>query len=562
MENAGSAPSAETVVDVIETEGVEYVFGLPGSQILEVVDAVVRRPGISFVGTRHEQAAAFMAEGYARARRGPGVCLSTVGPGATNLVTGVASAFKGYVPVLALTGKHARWQQERNTFQEIDQAGLFEPVTRYSRLAAEPADLPKLTRKAMRLMTGPPRGPAHLNLPKDTQTASIDEPRQSWESYHAAGGNGPSDDAVRSVLDLLREADRPVLLAGYDVVWEDVTDDLATFAERVGAPVVTSAFHLDAFPTDHDLGMGPIGPGFWESANGVAGEADLVVAVGAHFDFLSTHFRDRILPASSTKVQIHSDPANVGAVYPLEVGVACSAGSFLRTANGMMRTDDARAAGDGTEWTIDGLAQRKAAWFERRSADVDVDSSPLHPATTVQLVREGTPDGTRFTIDGGNFLKHVIRQLDVTEPNSYINNANFGTVGSAFPLALGAQLAVDDPVVCLTGDGGMALNVQELETAARESIPVTVVVFNDAGMGNVRSYQKYVYEERYAGVDFVDSNFATVADGFGVEGRRVDTATAAREAIEEGLAHDGPFVVDVETDADALEPPVFMQDES
>lgn len=554
MTSEHEAKSAETVVDIFETEGVEYVFGLPGSQILDIVDGVTRREGMEFVGTRHEQAAAFMAEGYARATRGPGICLSTVGPGATNLVTGVASAYKGYVPVMALTGKHARWQQERNTFQEIDQKELFDPVTRYSKMAAEPADLPKLTRNAFRLMASNPRGPAHLNLPKDTQNQPIEEPTQPREAYHTAGAAEPEDGVITDVLERISAADHPVLLAGYDVVWEDATDELASLAEALSVPVVTSCFHLDAFPTEHDLAMGPIGPGFWESANEVVADADLVVAVGAHFDFLSTHFGDRIIPSDADKIQIHSDPANVGAVYPLEVGVNCDVTPFLRKA--IDKTDEV-----SNEWTRDDLASRKDAWFEERAGDVDMDSSPIHPATTVRLVREAAPDNTRFTIDGGNFLKHVIRQLDITTPNSYINNANFGTVGSAFPIALGAGVAIDDPVVCLVGDGGMALNVQELETAARENIPVTVVVFNDYGMGNVRSYQKYVYDERYTGVDFAEQNFATIAEGFGVEGRHVETPEAAAEAIEEGIAHDEPFVIDVETDAGALEPPVFMQDD-
>ena len=546
--------SAETVVDIFETEGIEYVFGLPGSQILDVVDGVDRRDGMEFVGTRHEQAAAFMAEGYARATRGPSVCLSTVGPGATNLITGVASAYKGYIPILALTGKHARWQQERNTFQEIDQKELFAPVTCYSRMATEPADLPKLTRKAFRLMSSNPRGPAHLNLPKDTQNGPIDAARQPHSAYHTVGAAEPATDAVKDVMNRIGDADRPVLLAGYNVVWEDATDELAVIAETLGVPVVTSCLHLDAFPTEHELAMGPIGPGFWKCANSVVNDADLVVAVGAHFDFLSTHFGNRIIPEGADTIQIHSDPANIGAVYPVEIGLSCDISHFLQKAINF-------ADGTSIHWSREGLSERKQAWFDERAADVDMDKSPIHPATIVELVRETAPDNTRFTVDGGNFLKHVIRQLDTTASNTYIHNANFGTVGSAFPLALGAGLAIDEPIVCFTGDGGMALNVQELETAARENISVTIIVFNDYGMGNVRSYQKYVYEERYAGVDFAEQNFATIAEGFGVEGRHVKDPNAAAEAIREGIARDDPFVVDIETDAGALEPPVFMNND-
>lgn len=547
-------PSADAVVQVFAREGVGHVFGLPGSQILDVVDGIWRHDEVEFVGTRHEQAAAFMAEGYARVRRGPGVCLSTVGPGATNLVTGVTSAYKGYVPVLALTGKHARWQQERNTFQEIDQKALFDPVTRYSRLAAEPEDLPKVVRNAFRLMQANPRGPAHLNFPKDTQNVSIEEPDLPRTAYRPAGENDPGDAAVESVVEHLDEARRPVILAGYDVVWEDAVESLAAFAEAMPAPVVTSAFHLDAFPTEHPLGMGPIGPGFWRSANDVVADADLVVAVGAHFDFLSTHFDDGIVPAGAEKIQIHSDPANVGAVYPLATGLTCDVTPFLSRARDLV--DDV-----ATEWDQVELGRRKMAWFDERAEDVDASADPPHPATVVRLAREAAPERARFAIDGGNFQKHVIRQLDTYAANTYISNANFGTVGSGFPLALGAAYATDDPVVCLTGDGGMGLNVQELETAARERVPVTVIVFNDYGMGNVRSYQKYVYEERYTGVDFPTQDFATIAEGFGVEGRHVADVEAARDAIEEAIAAAEPFVVDVEIDAGALEPPVFMQEE-
>jgi thiamine pyrophosphate-dependent acetolactate synthase large subunit-like protein len=556
MLNDNQSNSADALVDVLAREGIEYVFGLPGSQILDVVDGVARREGMSFVSARHEQGAAFMAEGFARATRGPSICLSTVGPGATNLVTSVASAFKGHVPVLALTGKHARWQQERNTFQEIDQKAVFDPVTRYSRLAAEPADLPKLTRRAFRTMAAAPRGPAHLNLPKDTQGPAIDYRSLDPSAYHARGPDEPSDAAVADVVSTIAAADRPVLFAGYDIVWAGATDRLAAFAEGLGAPVVTSCFHPDALPSAHDLSMGPLGPGYWESANSVVGDADCVVAVGAHFDFLSTNFSDRIVPAEATKLQVYHDAGDVGAVYPLDVGLACDVAPFLEKANAHVR-----AEGVGTDWDASDLTTRKEAWFEERAADIDRECSPVHPATTVRLVREVTPNDAVFTIDGGNFLKHVIRQLDTTAPNTYFSNANFSTVGSALPMAVGVQLAVDTPVVCLVGDGGMALNVQELETAARHDVPLTIVVFNDYGLGNVRSYQQYVYEGRFAGVDYGDQDFATVAEGFGVEGQRVDTAEGARAAIEQGLDADAPFVVDVETDAGALEQPVFMQND-
>jgi acetolactate synthase-1/2/3 large subunit len=546
--------SADALVDILTREGVEHVFGLPGSQILDVIDGITRTEEMSFLSSRHEQGAAFMAEGYARAERRTGVCLSTVGPGATNLITGVASAYKGYVPVLTLTGKHARWQQERNTFQEIDQKELFDPITRYSRLAAEPADLSKLTRRSFQTMKGTPRGPAHLNLPKDTQGPAIKYESLPPSAYRAMGETEPSEASVIDVMTEVTAADRPVLFAGYDIIWEDVTDRLREFAEELNVPVVTSCFHPDAFPSTHDLAMGPIGPGYWESANSVMADADCVVAIGAHFDFLSTNFSDRIIPATATKLQIHHDAANVGAVYPLEIGLACNVTPFLEKA--LHHT-----AAVESEWDRTDLAERKQAWFDERAADVDRESSPVHPATTVRLVREAAPDETKFVIDGGNFLKHVIRQLDTISPNTYLSNANFSTVGSAYPMAIGAQVAVNDPVVCLVGDGGMALNIQELETAARYDVPLTVVIFNDYGLGNVRSYQKYVYEERFSGVDYGEQNFATIASGFGVEGCQVDTVDGARQAIADGLTHDGPFVVDIETDAGALEPPVFLEND-
>lgn len=244
----------------------------------------------------------------------------------------------------------------------------------------------------------------------------------------------------------------------------------------------------------------------------------------------------------------------MGVVYPLPVGLTCGVAPFLEKAARLVDVVE-------TAWNEGDLRQRKATWFDERTGDVDRSGSPPHPATVVRMVREAAPEGSRFAVDGGNFQKHVVRQLDTTAANTYVTNANFGTVGSGFPLALGAAVGVNDPVVCLTGDGGMAMNVQELETAAREGIPVTVVVFNDYGMGNVRSYQKYVYDERYAGVDFGTQDFATVAAGFGVAGRHVADVDSAGAAIREGIASDGPFVVDVEVDAGALEPPVFVADD-
>ena len=547
----GRISGARAVVEVFREEDIRHVFHLPGSQIIDILDEIYQSP-IRAIMARHEQGAAFMADGYARATRGVGVCMATVGPGAVNLVSGIAASYKASIPVIAITGVHDQKILERDSFHEMDQVGLFKPITKWSASINQPEKIPEMLRKAFRIALTGRRGPVHLAIPSNVSEGEVDFQESSPSRYRTAIPSACPEGFADEVLRLLGQAKFPVIIAGGEVLWSQAGGDLVRLAEALEIPAVTTRDHPDAFPNRHPLGMGIIGKGRGEAGNRTMKRADLILALGAKFDYQSTRYGFDIIPEKAKIVHVSINPEEVGRVYPVELGMVCDVGPVIRTL--LLRSKEKRL-NFGLRKESE---QIKLESQKKRDSEIDWNSLPLRPQAIVRTLRDHLPRETIVVVDGGNFAKHVRRHFDFFENDTFHYPDDFGSVGASFPMALGVKLAKPErPVVCLTGDGGFLLNSQELETAVREKINVMVVVFNDSGFGNVRAYQKEKFEGRFM-CDFDNPPFGELARLFKADGTQVKTLDELKEAVQTGLKCGKPYVIDVTMSREELQKPGFL----
>ncbi len=533
---------ARFFLDTLIREGVDVMFGLSGSQFLDVLDLARDDPQLRFVLTRHEQGASYMAYGHAVARRGPSACISTVGPGATNLISGVAAAYKSRVPLLAYTAKQTRAYHEREMFQEIDQVGLYAPVTKWSYMPPTADKLPDALRKAFRRMLTRPRGPVHLNVMPELLKQDVGSEALEPSAYRAEPDDAPTERAMRLVLEALRSARAPAIVAGADVIWDDAADALRRAAETLGLPVVTSLHNPDALPTSHPLGMGAIGPSGRRVANALLAQADLLLVLGSALDFYSTAFGYRFVPPAARLIHVSPVADDIGAAFPVAHGLVAPLRPFLE-----MLADSGGAIGSES-WlaTARRLKAEQAAEVEAALSD---PGQPLKPqAVLAALGQRLGPDDT-VVCDSGNSMRFLRSSLETQRPGGFVDTVNWSAVGSGFPMAIGVRAGqVQGRVVCVSGDGGFMMNVAELETSLRERLPVTTIVLNDQGFGNVRAYQREQYQGRYIGADFANPDFPRLAESFGALGLRVERWDELAPALETALAAERSCVVEVRID--------------
>ncbi|GAA4326284.1 sulfoacetaldehyde acetyltransferase [Pigmentiphaga soli] len=544
-------PAARAVVNILLKEKIDHVFGIPGTQNLAILDILRETPQIRFILTRHEQAAAFMAHGYARAKRAPAVVTATEGPGLTNLATGIAAAYKGYAPVISICGVQENYMRDRDSMQDIDQADFMRPITKWAKTVESPEKVQELLRKAFRIALAQPQGPAHIDVSSEVLHESVQAEDIAPESYRSSVL--PACDAAQldEVAALLQQARRPVFLVGRGVINEEATDAVGELARLAGIPVAALQYTPDAFPTTHELALGALGRNGAGSANRIVPQADLIIAIGAHIDVFSTTFKYGILGKDAKLVHHSSAPGQIGIVFPVTIGVTGSTRSFVA---GL--TERAKRAGLSKSW-VD-VPKARAEWERELNAKVRPDAVPIQSQFVAQTIRKALPENGICVVDAGNGGKHVRSYFKSYAPGTFICMDDWAAVGGSFPMALGAKLARPDlPVLCASGDGGAMCNIGELETAVRENIPIVYVIFNDSGLGNERAFQNERYGGRFFAVDYDNPNFAELAKVFGAHGEQVTRPGDLEGAIERAFASGKPAVVDVIIDKNTLAPVVF-----
>lgn len=543
---AGSA-----VIEALRMEGVRYIFGVVGSCFVEVLDALYGRSDIQFLGVRHEQVAAHMADAYARVAGVPGVCMATNGPGATNLLTGVASAYMNHAPMLVITGAPMLSQMLRDSFQELDQVALFRPVTK-AQVQIQQADrIPELFRYAFRVAMAGKKGPVLVDLPRDMLNESVDPTFVPPERYRWTQRDAGDAQLIARAVELLAQAKAPAIIAGGGVIWSDAKAEVLEIAERLAASVVTSYGRNDAVPHDHPLVLGALGrAGSPEAAEAVR-QADVILAVGTRLGHFTTFYDHRYLPADAKIIQIEADEKELGRHYPLEVGILGDARAVLgHLLGGLQQILSGKPRDETRVAAIGALRQRRQ---DRIAAAGHTDVMPLKPQRVYWELRQVLPRDTIVTIDAGAAASHAYNLLDFFESRTFISPGDLGCVGAGFPSALGAKLARPDrPVVCLCGDGGFLMTGQDLETAVRERIPVLTVLMSNNCWGSEKAYQKYFFNERYVGSDFSNPRFDEYARLFGAQGLRAEKPEELRPALEKALAAQVPTVLEIPVDPDEL----------
>jgi thiamine pyrophosphate-dependent acetolactate synthase large subunit-like protein len=527
------------------------MFGIPGTQNLALLDVLRETPQIRFILTRHEQGAAFMACGFARAANRPAVVTATEGPGVTNLATGIAAAWKAYAPVISLTGVQESWVRERDASQDIDQTAFFRPITKWAYSIPNAAKAQEALRKAFRVALAEPQGPTHIEASGEIlleHTAS--EPIAPC-GYRTMALPAVSGGELDQVAELISRAERPVFLVGHGVLRENATTAMIELAARTGIPVSALQYSPDAFPATDPHALGPLGRNGWGSANRAVPQADLIVAIGAHFDLFSTMFKYIVISKDAKIVHHTTAPAQVGIVYPVALGVTGSTLSFI---TGLAE----RASKSGLRRPWLDAARLRAEWEAAQFAELRPDAEPVQPQFVAHTIRKVMPRDGMLVCDAGNGGKHARAFFKSYEPGTFMFIDDWSAVGGAFPMALGAKLARPDrAVVCACGDMGAMCNIGELETAVREKIPAVMVIFNDQGLGNEKGFQQEHFGGRFFAVDYQNPDFGALARVFGAHGEQVRKPGDLEPALNRALASGKPAVVDVLIDPNSLAPVVF-----
>ncbi|BBH24827.1 acetolactate synthase [Paenibacillus baekrokdamisoli] len=527
---------SEILLRSLVLEGVDCVFGYPGGAVLYIYDAMHGFSDFKHLLTRHEQGAIHAADGYARASGKVGVCIATSGPGATNLVTGIATAYMDSVPLVVITGNVATTLIGTDAFQEADITGITMPITKHSYLVRKAADLPRIIHEAFHIANTGRKGPVLIDIPKDVSAElTMFEPAKevSIRGYHPTVT--PNKQQVDKLLKAIEEAERPLILAGGGVVYSGGHEELLEFVKKSGIPITTTLLGLGAFPSGEELWLGMPGMHGTYTANNSIQSADLLINIGARFDDRVTGKLAGFAPLAKI-VHIDIDPAEIGKNVPTHIPIVGDVKTVLQIAN-----KEVKWAAKADAWRAKLAASKIEKPFKYIDSDIE-----LKPQWVIEMLYEETKGEAIVTTDVGQHQMWAAQYYKFNKPRSWVTSGGLGTMGFGFPSAIGAQMANPDRlVVSINGDGGMQMCAQELAICAINNIPVKVVIINNQVLGMVRQWQELIYENRYSHIDLAGSpDFVKLAEAYGVKGFRASNKEEARAVWLEAMNHPGPAVVE------------------
>ncbi|GAC1643435.1 MAG: acetolactate synthase large subunit [Chloroflexota bacterium] len=520
---------AEIMCDALVHEGVRVIFGYPGGAIMPFYDALYNHPMLHHVLVRHEQAGAHAADGFARASGQVGVCIGTSGPGATNLVTGLATAYMDNVPIVAITGQVARPAIGKDSFQETDVIGVTISVTKHNILVNSAEELGPAMHEAFAIARSGKPGPVLIDIPKDVQFEKASyRPQRYWMPVPF-----PSDSerGLREAAEMLDRAQRPVMLAGHGIIQSRGCDTLRRLAEHTGIPVITTLLGISAFPESHPLALGMPGMHGAASTNHAIDEADVILAVGMRFDDRVTGKISEFAPKARI-IHIDIEPAELEKVVPTAVPIHGDAKDMME------RLCTLTQPNQHAEWLATIRAwERPGAWPE--------DGSP-QPPQILQAIKQVTNGQAILVSDVGQHQMWTARHYGYCEPNSHITSGGLGTMGFSLPAAMGVKFGrPDKPVWVVAGDGGIQMNIQELATIAQEGLDIKVVIMNNGYLGMVRQWQKFFHGGRYSSTPITGPDYVQLAAAYGLQARRVERSDELQEAMEWAATTSGCVILDV-----------------
>lgn len=527
---------SEMLLRSLLLEDVDCVFGYPGGAVLYIYDAMHGNPDFNHLLTRHEQGAIHAADGYARATGKVGVCIATSGPGATNLVTGIATAYMDSVPLVVITGNVATSVIGTDAFQEADITGITMPITKHSYLVRDVRDLPRIIKEAFHIASTGRKGPVLIDIPKDVSNdkAPYYYPEKvEIRGYHPTVQ--PNKLQVERMLEAIEESERPMIIAGHGVVSSDASAELIEFVNRTRIPVTTTLLGLGGFPSAHELWLGMPGMHGAYTANKALQNCDLLIGIGARFDDRVTMKVNGFAPNAKKIVHIDIDPAEIGKIVSTQIPVVGDVKAVLQLA--LQKAKPAKS-----EAWISHVTRMKQE-HPLRYKDSETE---LKPQYVIEMIHETTKGEAIVTTDVGQHQMWAAQFYRFNHPRSFISSGGLGTMGFGFPSAIGAQLASPGrTVVSINGDGGMQMCSQELAICAINNIPVKIAVINNQVLGMVRQWQEIIYDNRYSHIDLAGSpDFVKLAEAYGVKGLRATNKEEARRAWAEALETPGPVLVE------------------
>jgi acetolactate synthase I/II/III large subunit len=535
---------AYALMDALHRHGVTHIFGYPGGAILPIYDELHKaeaRGWLKHVLVRHEQGGAHAADAYARATGRVGVCFGTSGPGATNLVTGIATAQMDSVPMVVITGQVPRAAIGTDAFQETDIFGITLPIVKHSWVVRDPADIGRIVAQAFLIAASGRPGPVLIDVPKDVGIEEFDylpvEPGSSIPAGFQEPA-GPVDRSIQDALALIRQARRPLLYVGGGAISSNAHRLIDQLAERFQLPVTTTLMGKGAFDERHRLAVGMLGMHGTAYANFAVTECDLLIATGARFDDRVTGRLDSFAPRAQV-IHIDIDAAEVGKNRVPEVPVVADVKAALEALL-------AASTGESSGGRTDAWLQRIDTWKQHYPLVVPTPQGAIAPQEVVIALRELAPDAF-YTTDVGQHQMWAAQFLR-NPPRHWISSAGLGTMGFGLPAAMGVQVAFpDDQVICVAGDASILMNIQELGTLSQYALPVKVVVINNGWQGMVRQWQESFYEERYSASEMTDGmpDFQALAEAFGVKGVTITERATLHHQLQEALDHPGPAFIDV-----------------
>jgi acetolactate synthase-1/2/3 large subunit len=529
---------AQIVCESLLKEGVEVIFGILGGQILPLYDTLTQYPQLRHILVGHEQGAAHAAEGYARATGRVGVCFATSGPGATNLVTGIADAYLDSTPVVAVTGQVGRPFIGKDAFQEIDITGITLPITKHNYMVTDVAELAKTMKEAFYLArTGRP-GPVLVDLPKDIQ---VEQTEFSYPSKIDLPGYKPTLSGhpaqIAKAAKLIATAKKPVIIPGRGVIISGAYDELKQLAETAQIPVITTLLGISSFPESHILSYGWLGMHGMAYANMAVSDCDLLIAVGMRFDDRATAKVSGFAPHAKI-IHIDIDPAEIGKNVRVDVPIVGDAKTVLRALNKLVLPLD------HTEW----LAQLDT-WRREHPSLAIRDTQNLIPQYVVRQIWEATRGDALVVTGVGQHQMFAGQHFFYDKPNSFISSGGLGTMGFELPAALGAKIGKPDETVwCIAGDGSIQMTIQELATVSRERIGIKIAIMNNNYLGMVRQWQQLFYERRYMATPLHCPDFVKLAEAYCIPAQNVSKKEEVVPAIQRAMATPGPYIINFEVE--------------
>jgi len=525
---------AQILCESLIKEGVEVIFGILGGAVLPIYDTFPQYPQLRHILVRHEQGAAHAADGYARATHKAGVCIATSGPGATNLVTGIACAYMDSAPMVAITGQVPRSLIGKDAFQETDITGITIPITKHNYLVTDVTELAKTVKEAFYIaQTGRP-GPVLIDIPRDVQqeTAEFVYPdKVDLPGYKVISRGHPAQ--IKKAAKLINDAKQPVIIAGRGVIISEAYDELRELAEKAQIPVVHTLLGLSSFPGNHILNLGMLGMHGTPCANMAVQNADLIIAIGMRFDDRATG-NTRYFAPNARVIHIDIDPAEIGKNILTEVPVVGDIKSVLTAMNSQIERRE----------HMDWLSQIEQWGYEHPSQEIR-ESEELLPQYVVQKIYEAT-DGNALVVTGvGQNQMFAARYFTYTKPNSFISAGGLGPMGFELPAAMGVKVGRPEEVVwCIAGDGGFQMTIQELATITQERIAVKIAIMNNGYLGMVRQWQELFYGRRYVDTKLWNPDFVKIAEAYDIPGVRVKRREEVVPAIQKAMEYPGAFLID------------------